>query len=266
MNSLLDSLNLGAAARNSVNFLKYVTSLTLLRKNFRFRKKGAPDGLPLQTPALAYLVCGQYDLEDMYYNGLKGATWITSLLRKNGLQLDEFERILDFGCGCGRVLRFWKDLTSTGIYGTDYNPSLIRWCMENLPFATFSLNTACDRTSFSDNFFDLVYAISVFTHLSGEMQYFWLDELIRITEPGGYIIITVHGKSRTSVLSEDQQREFNNGDIVVTGGRYRGTNICGVYHPRHYLEELSGGRLIEVDYLELGATDAAQDVYLFRTV
>ena len=214
---------------------------------------------------LAFLVCGQYDLESMYHNGLRGANWITDLLEKNGLCIDEFDSILDFGCGCGRVLRFWKGLIHAKVYGTDYNPSLIRWCKENLPFAEVSVNDMYSRTGYADNYFDIVYTISVFTHLSREMQSCCLDELIRITKPGGYIIITVHGASRTSVLSNEELDRFRNGKLVVRGEKYSGTNICGTYHPRHCLEKLADGKLIEIDYSAQGATDADQDVYLFRT-
>lgn len=265
-NSTLDKFQLGASARNINNFLKYITNLKLLQRNSRFRRNGAPDGLPVQTPGLAYLVCGQYDLEAMYHNGRKGAEWITALPERNELRMDDFNKVLDFGCGCGRVMRFWKDLTNVKVYGTDYNPSLIKWCTDNLPFTSVSVNNASSRTGYTDNFFDLVYAISVFTHLSGEMQSYWLGELIRITKPGGFIIITVHGESRTSVLTEEQQKRFRDGTLVVRGERYFGTNICGAYHPRHYIEKLSGGSIIEIDYLKRGATDADQDVYLFQVV
>jgi SAM-dependent methyltransferase len=266
INSILDRFQLGASTRNALNLLKYIFNWKLLLKNARFIRNGAPDGLPVQTPGLAFLVCGQYDLESMYYNGLRGISWITDLLKKNGLCIDEFDTILDFGCGCGRVLRFWKDLTHAKIYGTDYNPSLIRWCEDNLPFAIVSVNGLCFRTDYADKSFDMVYVISVFTHLSREMQSCCLDELIRITKPGGYIIITVHGVSRTSVLSDEELKRFRNGELVVRGGKYSGTNICGTYHPRHYLERLADGRLIEIDYLAQGATDADQDAYLFRKV
>jgi SAM-dependent methyltransferase len=134
VNSILDIFQLGASARNSINFLRYITNLKLLLRNARFRRNGAPDRLPVQTPGLAYLVCGQYNLEAMYHNGRKGAEWISALLEKNGLHIDDFNNILDFGCGCGRILRFWKDLTHTGVYGTDYNPLLVKWCTDNLPF------------------------------------------------------------------------------------------------------------------------------------
>ena len=71
INRILDRLKLGSAARHSFDFFRYVTNPGLLWNNIKFRAGKAPDGLPVQPPGLAYLVCGQYDLEAMYYNGKK---------------------------------------------------------------------------------------------------------------------------------------------------------------------------------------------------
>ncbi len=263
-NSVLDRLGLGAAARNTLNRLRYMCNPGMIISNMRCRRKEAPDGFPLQTPGMVFLVSGQFDVLELYYNGEKGASWIRELLRRNSIQMGG--RILDFGCGCGRVLRFWKDLKcgGGGLYGTDCNPGLIGWCAENLDFAEVTVNDPSPPTRYQDGFFDLVYAISVFTHLSEEMQGRWLKELMRITAPGGHIIITVHGRSRTGVLDPEQIDRFEQGELVIRGGRYSGSNVCGAYHPRNYLLELSEGGLEEVDYVESGATDAAQDVQLFR--
>ena len=64
--------------------------------------------------------------------------------------------MLDFGCGCGRVMRWWKDLESTRLHGTDYNPYLVAWCRQNLPFAEFSVNGLEAGLDLPDGHFDLV--------------------------------------------------------------------------------------------------------------
>ncbi|MBD3276682.1 MAG: methyltransferase domain-containing protein [Candidatus Aegiribacteria sp.] len=205
-------------------------------------------------------------VSSMSWNSMKTAekerVGSKELLERNSIPFEG--RILDFGCGCGRVLRFWKGLPETEIYGTDYNRILIRWCKQNLDFVKVSVNGYNPPTGFSDDFFNIVYAISVFTHLSEEMQAPWLKELVRITAPGGHIILTVHGSARTEVLVPEQKKRFRNGELVVRGGSYSGSNVCGVYHPRDYLQKICDGTLEEVDYVEMGASDADQDVYLFR--
>ena len=73
VNKFLDRFHLGASLRDFINYVKYITDFKLFLQNARFKRNGAPDGLPIQTPHLAYSVCGQYNLEAMYYNGRKGA-------------------------------------------------------------------------------------------------------------------------------------------------------------------------------------------------
>lgn len=266
VNRVLDLLRLRSAARRTLDILRYWSDRDLVRRNRDFARRGAPDGLPVQPPFLVYLVCNLFDVSAFYGNGRKGMDWITGLLEKQRIEIDSLGSVLDFGCGCGRVLRFWAAHPSVRVHGTDYNPKLIRWCRENLPFCDVSVNAMHAGLPHADSSFDLVYAISVFTHLPESGQKFWLDELTRVTKPGGLIAVTAHGPSRTSVLTPRQRAVFDAGGIVVREGLYGGTNICGAYHPPGALERLSEGRLLLLDYEENGATDAAQDVYLFRRV
>src|SRR5262249_35815419 len=52
---------------------------------------------------------------------------------------------------------------------------------------------------FEDNYFDLVFAGSVFTHLSNLAEA-WLLELRRIVRAGGYIYVTVHDENTVRLL------------------------------------------------------------------
>ena len=51
--------------------------------------------------------------------------------------------------------------------------------------------------------FDLIYAISVFTHLSAEYQFLWLNELRRILKRNGILILTLHGDKVSKYLPYD---------------------------------------------------------------
>ena len=41
-------------------------------------------------------------------------------------------RILDFGCGCGRMTRYFDMISSIETYGSDVNSKGIEWCRANL--------------------------------------------------------------------------------------------------------------------------------------
>ncbi|MCP6725914.1 class I SAM-dependent methyltransferase, partial [Klebsiella pneumoniae] len=86
--------------------------------------------------------------------------------------LDSIGSVLDFGCGCGRVTRWWADFEGA-VAGSDVNAEAVAWCRENLGFASFEQNALAPPLDFDDASFDLVYALSVFTHLTEELQLAW---------------------------------------------------------------------------------------------
>lgn len=114
----------------------------------------------------------------------------------------------------GRVLRHLAN-TGADLHGCDYNARLIAWSIRNLPFGTFTVNEQLPPLRFRADEFDLAYAISVFTHLAEPLQRPWLNELARITKPGGLILITTHGDSHYPGLTATEQARFKRGEIVV---------------------------------------------------
>ncbi len=104
------------------------------------------------------------------------------------------EAILDWGCGCGRVIAQLKTLLPPAkLYGCDIDAEAIAWDQENLPGPSFTRIEPHPPTSYQDASFDIVYGVSVMTHLGEEAQHAWLQELRRITRPGGVLALSVIG-------------------------------------------------------------------------
>jgi SAM-dependent methyltransferase len=102
-------------------------------------------------------------------------------------------RVLDFGCGCGRVMAYLHRKLPAQLTGTDIDAEAIGWCRARLKdMATFTVNGCWPPLSFADEVFDVVYSISVFTHLPEDMQTAWLVELRRVTKAGGLLLLSVH--------------------------------------------------------------------------
>ena len=70
---------------------------------------------------------------------------------------------------------------------------------------------------YGDDAFDLIYSISVFTHLPEPMQFAWLEELKRVSKPGGFVLATVHGEQQYSILNASNREEFEKTGFCYVG-------------------------------------------------
>lgn len=264
--TLLDRTHILVLANDVYKFLKYKSNSVLQKENHDFTVAGAPDGLPLPPPELIFQVTGHYAVKPYYESGVLDAQAIRETITKHGANMNEFSAILDFGCGVGRTLRNFSKLLQTEVCGTDYNPKLIEWCKNNLNFAKFSQNRITSKLDYSDNKFDLIYLISVFTHLPEDTQKFWLEEFKRILKPGGLLYISVQGTTRVNRLTPEEQKDYNEGKMITRYGRYQGSNVCGAYHSEKYIQAnwTNGFEVLEI--IPGGAKGSNQDVVLLKKI
>ena len=117
-----------------------------------------------------------------------------------GRGFSKLNRVLDWGCGCGRVVRYFDRFPNVQATGADVDADNIGWCKANLPGIRFAAVPLMPRTEFADGSFDLIYGISVFTHLREKAQFAWLEELRRISAPGAIVVMSFHGRSAYQYL------------------------------------------------------------------
>jgi SAM-dependent methyltransferase len=159
------------------------------------RKHGNKELSPFPPPYLRFRVTGSYSLEHFHNTGLASRHAFANALKKVGKSFEDFNSILDFGCGCGRIMRWMKDVSQySQLHGIDTDKPAVRWCQNQLKFAHFSINNPLPPTEFQNNKFDLIFSNSVLTHLDNNYQDQWLEELNRIAKPGAYILVTVNGE------------------------------------------------------------------------
>jgi 2-polyprenyl-3-methyl-5-hydroxy-6-metoxy-1,4-benzoquinol methylase len=258
---LLAAAGLLGAAREARDV---VSSVPWLRDNWRFWRHGAPDGLPVPPLHLVRSSTGTSSLAWLFHGGALAADSITGVLARNGLDIRTFTSILDFGCGCGRVIRQWVELDAA-VHGCDYNRRSVEWCRRHLAFASFDVNALSPPLPYGDGQFDLVYALSVFTHLPEPLLFAWVREMERVLKPGGVLIISTHGERYLGELTPDQQARFRAGAVVVKEQASAGTNLCGVYFSEPFIRTRFADGFRVLDFIPEGARgNPPQDLVLLQ--
>lgn len=217
-------------------------------------------GIPVPPPHLRVKVWGSTYLPGFLDGGEAVARLVRDETEASGLPLTDAGTILDFGCGCGRVLRHWPALADAQLTGCDYNPELVAWVNDNLPGAHAEVNGLAPPLPFDDDAFGLVYAISVFTHLTLDLQHAWMAELRRVLRPGGRLVFSTHGDVLKSVREPREQLLYEQGLPVVRFGGAAGSNLCTTFHPPAWVrDELAPRAGFEIVRSALGGREGLGD-------
>jgi SAM-dependent methyltransferase len=139
--------------------------------------------------------------------GLRAAfhayTMFLELYRAHATPGSRLTRVLDFGCGWGRIIRFFlREITPAHLWGCDISESALdelvaanRWCsvVRNEPSPPIALPSES---------FDLIYSYSVLSHLPESTHRSWLPEFRRLLRPGGVVIATTFRRSYIELCGE----------------------------------------------------------------
>lgn len=237
-----------------------------LLHEWQARRKPAPDGFRIPPGRLMHLVAGTSNIDWFFKSGKAGADSIRSALDKAGRPYSSLNDVLDWGCGCGRVLRHLMETKGPRLFGCDYNRALIKWSASAYSGVKFSNNEINPPLPYPDNSFDLAYGLSIFTHLPAGLQTAWIMELCRIIRPGGFALITFHGEHYLPQLTPSEAQVFRSGQLVVREHNLAGSNICGTYCSDKFVRQLARASGFEVVLFEPeGAKgNPRQNLYLLQ--
>jgi SAM-dependent methyltransferase len=127
-------------------------------------------------------------------SGLMHLECFADCLAEAGVKIAESSDLLDWGAGCGRMTGHLIARAPTArVTAADTDAEAIAWVGENLAVDAAYALPLLPPTPLSTDAFDLVIGHSVFSHLETPAQDAWLEELARVTRPGGHVAVSFHG-------------------------------------------------------------------------
>jgi SAM-dependent methyltransferase len=227
----------------------------------------APDGLPLPPPHLRLLGDGRdQDVAGCLEGGERVAGRLRAAVAEVGASVDGMGAILDFGCGCGRVARHWAGLGETEVHGVDFRADRVAWCDRGLPFLRAGVADPVPPLPYEAGRFELIYALSAFSHMLEPLQRAWVRELRRLLAPGGILIVSLLGEGFRYRLGPGKQRVYDQGELVVEMPLLAAPGECVVYHPPSYVKGQMLAGFEQIRRFHLGPLEwlATQDGYITR--
>lgn len=156
------------------------------------------------------------------------------------------KRILDYGCGVGRALiHFDNETEHAHFYGCDIHEPSVNYLAQNTTRFHLFKNEEEPPLPFLDNYFDMIYCISVFTHLVDTWEE-WVKELHRILKPNGIAVVTFLYQTAYERTIKRPFSEKNNGMSVFFKDRPWDKGGPNVYHSNWWIIE-NWGKYFVID-------------------
>ncbi|MBW3607866.1 MAG: class I SAM-dependent methyltransferase [Actinobacteria bacterium] len=198
--------------------------------------------------------------------GRDSRTTILQLLGSDGVAFSfEGARVLDFGCGSGKVMRhFLPEAEVCELWGCDIDARSVDWINAELdpPLHAFTNREAPPLEQPSESF-DLVWSVSVFTHLTDHWAG-WLAELHRVLRPGGLAIISFLGGAMYEVWTGASWDPDRIGMTVLDHGQDWELGGPTVFHSPWWLRE-HWGRAFEIVQMREGSAPREHGLVLLRS-
>ena len=141
------------------------------------------------------------------------------------------KRVFDFGCGVGRVLRhFAPQAVEAEFWGSDIHEPSISWLAKNMGRDFRIIKSDAEpKLPFPSNYFDLIYCVSVFTHVHKGWDQ-WLQEIRRVLAPEGQFLCTFHNRVAYEWIMHEQFDEKSMGMNVYFKKRQWDAGGPQVFH------------------------------------
>jgi len=179
-----------------------------------------------------------------------------NLFKISNIDIDDQKKVLDFGCGAGRVIRNFD--TDKEVYGVDVRKDVVDWCKENLPYEFHTNNS---NLPFEKDYFDFILALSVFPHI-GDIEE-WATELTRTLSEGGTLYLSIIDEEAVSKMCKmklDWCKDIDLDGFIAGKYPVLWDGYFSFVQRDHFLSLFPSS----MELLGIGNSETFQTAYIFR--
>ena len=146
----------------------------------------------------------QWNLNDFIQTGKITVQRYCDLINRYVHRQPPFDRVLDFGCGVGRLSRAWS-ACAYHVVGIDISSSMIAKAWEintEISNLEFIINQAQDLRVFGDGSFDLVMSHICLQHMPWRLQELYISEFARVCRRLGIVTFQLPASGKKMFLKQ----------------------------------------------------------------
>ena len=203
-----------------------------------------------------------------YFNDGQNSAYQLSKILKDVCKYDDQQNIslLEFASGYGCVTRHMKNvLPQVKVTACDIHSAATDFLKEKLNVDAIISNSVPEQLAISEKF-DVVFALSFFSHMPKTTFGRWLKTLSSLVQPGGYLMFTTHGLTSSTILPAVQFDE--NGFWFKPSSEQKDLSLseygltCTL--PKYVFSHLFGNPVWNVKYFHEGYWWRHQDLYVVK--
>lgn len=199
---------------------------------------------------------------------------LENTLKDLGYSFRQIDSFLEFACGYGRFTRFLiQKMDNRKVTVSDIDKDAVDFVKKTFGVNGFYSVTQADKLV-HDGKYDVIYVVSLFSHLAISNWEQWFKRLYAMLKPNGLLIFTTHGMSFYNRLPEEQRTSlslemvspgfvYGNGNETagrLTGDHY-GTAFVSEEFVKRFVDANAVGRLVK-SYPDM--IHKVQDLYVVR--
>jgi len=192
--------------------IEYSSLKSEAKRYWRWSEKRVDEKIPME---IALQGAGSEKRTPLMHYGAVLPVYLAVLRYLKKIKLKKI-KLLELGCGTGRMLAFLKsEVPEMEIWGSDYTPECIKYAKDN--FQQENLNfivSNAQKTLFKRNSFDVVISSHVIEHLEKKDGRKFLEEARDLVKDGGIVMIGTPERDHCQGVYTGNVTDIKSGRLV----------------------------------------------------